>query len=229
FKDTFLNENEAGGHLAADELLAQVRLHLNDVSADLSNVDIKVCAYANFNGLEIACKNRHMKATASLRLFATGFTGRHALLDFVDVGAGKERADHKIRALLNFYINQAQCMHLLLGISHDAGYVPFLHDFAADRSQWDTMTLLEGYQVHPAMEKLGFRRKLKLPSVFVQAPSSTMNQTPSAPMNQTSLPQKTEIISLVVTGGRLAGSFKLIDTSLNCTKEMLGPILTNEH
>ena len=92
-----MNQNEEGGKLAADELLAGVRLHLSDVSADLSDVDIKVCAYANFNGLEKACKDRHMKATASLRLFVTGFTGRHPLLDFVDVGAGKERADNKIR------------------------------------------------------------------------------------------------------------------------------------
>ncbi|KAL9631109.1 MAG: hypothetical protein Q9204_004390 [Flavoplaca sp. TL-2023a] len=224
-----LNQNEKGGELAADELLAGIRLHLSDVSAYLSDVDIKVCAYANFNGLEKACKNRHMKATASLRLFATGFTGRHPLLDFVDVGAGKERADNKIRELLNFYTNQAQCMHFFLGIAHDAGYVPFLKRFAADRSQWDTMTLLEGYQVNPAMEQLRFCRRLKLPSVFVQSPSSTMNQTTSAPLNQTHFAQKPELINLIVTGGRLADSYKLMQTSFDCTKEMLGPILTNEH
>lgn len=137
-------------------------------------------------------------------------------------------------------------MHCLLGIAHDAGYVPFLQRFAADRSQWDTMTLLEGYQVNPAMEKLRFCRRLKLPSVFVQAPSSTLNQTPSVPMNQTttsapmnqttSAPmnrtpcaQNTEIINLIVTGGRLADSYKLIETSFKCTEEMIGPILINEH
>ncbi|KAL8984573.1 MAG: hypothetical protein Q9205_001490 [Flavoplaca limonia] len=229
FKDNFLNQNEKGGELAADELLAGVRLHLSDVSAGLSDVDIKVCAYANFNGLEKACKNRHMKATASLRLFATGFSGRHPLLDFVDVGAGKERADNKIRELLTFYTNQAQCMHILLGIAHDAGYVPFLQRFAADRSQWDTMTLLEGYQVNMAMEELRFCRRLKLPSVFVQAPSSTMNQTSSAPINQTHFAQKPDLISLIVTGGRLADSYKLVQTSFDCTEEMRGPMLTNEH
>ena len=140
---------------------------------------------------------------------------------------------------------QAQCMHFLLGIAHDAGYVPFLQRFAADRSQWDTVTLLEGYQVNPAMEKLRFCRRLKLPSVFVQAPSSTtnqttsapmnqttsspMNQTPSAPVHQTAFAQKAEIINLIVKGGRLDGSHKLIETSFKCAEEMLGPVLTNEH
>ncbi|KAL8874963.1 MAG: hypothetical protein Q9198_006615, partial [Flavoplaca austrocitrina] len=56
-----------------------------------------------------------------------------------------------------------------------------------------------------------------------------MNQTTAAPMDQTPFAQTTEIINLLVTGGRLDGSHKLIETSFKCAEEMLGPILTNEH
>ena len=110
-------------------------------------------------------------------------------------------------------------MHFLLGISYDAGYVPFLQRFAADRLQWDRITLLQGYQVSPAMAKLDFRRRLKLSSVFVQAAFPTVSQTPSA--------SEPEFIDLLVEGGQMEKSSKLIE--IDCVEEMLGPILTNDN
>lgn len=35
--------------------------------------------------------------TTGLQQFASGFTGRQPLFDFVDVGDGKEKADQKIK------------------------------------------------------------------------------------------------------------------------------------
>ncbi|KAL8639814.1 MAG: hypothetical protein Q9226_008823, partial [Calogaya cf. arnoldii] len=98
FHDHFLNKNEVGGRLAVDELLAQVKQYNNNLNLDAENTDVVVRAFANVRGLGKACvKNNLMKSTADLGLFANGFTGRHPLFDFVDVGLGKERADHKIR------------------------------------------------------------------------------------------------------------------------------------
>ncbi|KAL8645494.1 MAG: hypothetical protein Q9226_007279 [Calogaya cf. arnoldii] len=214
FKDTFWNQNEDGGRLAADELLTQVNSHLESVSPDLIDVDIKVCAYANFTGLEKACKNRQMKTTASLRLFATGFTARHALFDFVDVGAGKERADHKIRESLTFYAKHEQCSHIILGIAHDSGYVPSLQQFAANKHLWNKITLLEGHQISPTMQGLGFRRQIKFPSVFAQGSALT---TPTQ-----SFPKSATVdFNTFIDGAD--GPFRLIN--MNIISELLGPIL----
>ncbi|KAL8672329.1 MAG: hypothetical protein Q9168_003213 [Polycauliona sp. 1 TL-2023] len=168
FRDAFLNKNEEGGRLAADELLAQITRYIRNLNLDVEHTDVVVRAYANVRGLGRACvKNNLMKPTADLGLFANGFTGRHPLFDFVDVGLGKERADHKIRGmeafrlsdeipfaatnsepeLFRFYINGLQCKHVMLGVSHDSGYVPFLEKFVANESIRDRVTLLEGYQV----------------------------------------------------------------------------------
>lgn len=66
----------------------------------MNNTDVVIRAYANLRGLGKACiKNGLMRATADLSLFANGFTGRQPLFDFVDVGLGKERADHKVKGM----------------------------------------------------------------------------------------------------------------------------------
>ncbi|KAL8927602.1 MAG: hypothetical protein Q9172_001312 [Xanthocarpia lactea] len=170
FRDSFLNKDEAGGKLAADELLARVKEYLKDLNLEVENTDVVVRAYANVRGLGKACvKNDLMKPTADLGLFANGFTGRHPLFDFVDVGVGKERADHKIRELFLFHINSLQCKHVLLGVSHDSGYVPFLERFVADDAVQHRVTLLDGYQVSAAIRNLGFKKIVSFPSVFARA------------------------------------------------------------
>ncbi|KAI4275669.1 MAG: hypothetical protein LQ337_003062 [Flavoplaca oasis] len=98
FRDDFLNKNEVGGRLAADELLAQVNHYIKGLNLDVENTDVVVRAYANLRGLGKACvRNNSMKSTADLGLVANGFTSRYPLFDFVDVGLGNERADHKIQ------------------------------------------------------------------------------------------------------------------------------------
>lgn len=98
FQSTILNNGIEGGKQAADKLFTELRGYLKPLGIDLDTTDIVVRAYANFIGLaQASVKNGIMKNGASLNLFANGFTQRQALFDFVDVGAGKERVDHKIR------------------------------------------------------------------------------------------------------------------------------------
>ena len=66
--------------------------------SDSDKLDILVKAFANLEGLAIALvRDGRLKDVSQLRAFVTGFSSRRAFFDFVDVGAGKERADHKIR------------------------------------------------------------------------------------------------------------------------------------
>ena len=98
FQARFLNHGEEGGKEAADEIHARVKDYMLQLQIDQGNTSIVVRAYANMRALGEACvRNGKMRLGASFQSFAQGFTRRQALFDFVDVGAGKEEADNKIR------------------------------------------------------------------------------------------------------------------------------------
>ena len=86
---------------AADEFIAKVRQYLVSLGSsaeDANTVPIVVKAYANLNGLAQACvREKRVKTGVDVVQFWIGFTRRYPLADFVDVGAGKEEADNKIR------------------------------------------------------------------------------------------------------------------------------------
>lgn len=162
-----------------------------------------VQAYANFNGLENACRrNGKMKKNASLNHFVRGFNRRQAFFNFVDVGDWKEGADHKIRGKrhphplsllynrlifaslenLEFFIHNQSCKHIIFGGCHDSGYASFLGTFAANASHNKRITLLQGGAIHPNIASLGFDRTVKFDSVFAPKSTpkpSTLHPTPS--------------------------------------------------
>jgi hypothetical protein len=76
------------------------------VTGEPNRIDILVRAFANVSGLGAALvRDGRLNDVGQLRAFATGFSGRQAFFDFVDVGAGKERADLKVRGktLIRFF------------------------------------------------------------------------------------------------------------------------------
>jgi len=78
--------------------MLKVRQYLQLFVKDAETVAVMVKAFANLAGLAQACvKNGKLKAGISLNPFVVGFNRRYPLFDFVDVGAGKEEADNKIR------------------------------------------------------------------------------------------------------------------------------------
>ena len=88
-----------GGKKAANTLRNAVLEHCCDLSED-TEVIAKVCA--NFAGLAKAMKRDGcLENPDDLRDFTLGFTQGKASFDFVDVGYGKERADSKIKGLLD--------------------------------------------------------------------------------------------------------------------------------
>jgi hypothetical protein len=102
FHEKFLARGERGGQEAAEELMLKVRKYLNQFVKNAETVAVMVKAYANLTGLAQACvKNGKLKAGISLNPFVVGFNRRYPLFDFVDVGAGKEEADNKIRGMVS--------------------------------------------------------------------------------------------------------------------------------
>lgn len=67
------------------------------------SVPVMVKAFANLSGLSHACaRDKKVKSAGDLVQFWIGFIRRYALVDFVDVGPGKEEADNKIRGKLPY-------------------------------------------------------------------------------------------------------------------------------
>lgn len=100
-----------------------------------------------------------------LSAFGRAFGLAHPLFNFIDVGSGKERADHKIRETMRLFLPMSQCKHIFFGPCHDNGYLPVLEPFKRDRTTSSRITLVETTPAEPGFGALGFNR-VKFPKVF---------------------------------------------------------------
>jgi len=91
-------------------------------------IEIICNVYANVHGLSNALLRDGIDDVDQLKNFTVGFTQGKASFNFIDVGHGKERADSKIKELTRWHLRNNNCKQILLGISHDAGYAPFLDE-----------------------------------------------------------------------------------------------------
>lgn len=97
FLDEFLREGEQGGRRAAAQLSAAVQNYM-DAEADIPRGARVVCRiYANVRGLgDVLVRAGSIEDIGQFEDFVRGFTRGKTLFDFIDVGAGKDRADEKI-------------------------------------------------------------------------------------------------------------------------------------
>ena len=58
-----------------------------------------------------------------LAAFGRAFGLAQPLFSFIDVGSGKEHADHKVRETLRLFLPNNQCKHVWFGPMHDNGYL----------------------------------------------------------------------------------------------------------
>ncbi len=90
-----------GGLAAAEQLMDKVREHLASLGSaidDPKTVSVMVKAYANLDGLAHAwVRDKKLSSLSDMTQFWIGFTRRYPLVDFVDVGSGKEEADTKLK------------------------------------------------------------------------------------------------------------------------------------
>jgi len=91
FQDKYITRRAQGGESLADELLVRIREHLRPIYGDADSLDIIVRVYANLEGMaNMLVRDGKVRNLGQLRAFATGFCGRIAGFDWVDVGIGKE-------------------------------------------------------------------------------------------------------------------------------------------
>jgi hypothetical protein len=96
------------------------------------------------------------------------FNRSYGLTDFVDAGELKESADYKLRALLSFYADNAQCQHMYFAGCHDVGYISELTPHKGNRARF-TLINTPSIKFHTEFTKLGMDVE-ELPDVFRRTP-----------------------------------------------------------
>lgn len=171
FKDELFRNGDHGGGYAAQELKKQIRAHLQAKYSDVSidNWNIIVHFYANMDGLAKTLASRHILPDCSdLQKFASGFGRANSLFSFVDVGYGKDKADHKCREMLKVMLHISSCRHVYFGPCRDNGYLTLLEEYKHDPVR-DKLSLFSAEPAEPGFLDLGFEM-ISFPSVFRSDP-----------------------------------------------------------
>ncbi|KAL2352892.1 C-x8-C-x5-C-x3-H type zinc finger protein [Cryomyces antarcticus] len=189
FQDYLLRAAAEGGADAAHNLLTDIKQHIRDQLEFQSMPSIMVQIYANVDGLSRKLASVGIiKTPADLYLFARAFSLNQPLFSFIDVGSGKERADHKIKEMFRLFIHNNQCKHIIFGGCHDNGYLPNLDPYK--RESAPQISLLETTPLERGFTALGFP-KVSFTSVFRsdQLPDRP-NMSTISPLQHSALPHR---------------------------------------
>ncbi|KAL2289981.1 hypothetical protein FJTKL_00531 [Diaporthe vaccinii] len=142
FKQEYVNKGIDGGKQAAYALRTAILKECHSLAGE---VEVIARVVANLSGLAKAMRNDgSLDHESRLKDFTLGFSQGMASFDFIDVGYGKERTDTKIKEAIRWNLRNHNCKQLVLGVSHDAGYAPFLDEILRDEASRRRITILEG-------------------------------------------------------------------------------------
>lgn len=177
FRDDFFRNGDNGGGFAAQELKNQIRTHLQSKYSDISidNWNIIVHFYVNMDGLAKTLASRRILSNwPDLQKFASGFGRANSLFSFVDVGYGKDKADHKCREMLKVMLHVSSCRHVFFGPCRDNGYLTLLEEYKHDPIVKEKLTLFSSEPAEPGFVDLGFEI-VNFPTVFRSEPLNNFN------------------------------------------------------
>lgn len=177
FRDDFFRNGDHGGGYAAQELKNQIRIHLQSKYPDTSidNWNVIVHFYANMDGLaKVLASRRILSNWPDLHRFASGFGRANSLFSFVDVGYGKDKADHKCREMLKVMLHVSSCRHVFFGPCRDNGYLTLLEEYKHDPIIKEKLTLFSSEPAEPGFLDLGFEI-VNFPTVFRSDPLNNFN------------------------------------------------------
>ncbi|KAK0741915.1 hypothetical protein B0T21DRAFT_121554 [Apiosordaria backusii] len=195
FKPELIQQGLAGGKKAAYALRSAI---LGQCGPHGNEIGVLAQVYLNLAGLSKAMRRDGcLDNESNLKEFSLGFTQAKATFDFVDVGHGKERADNKIKEMTKWHLRNHNCKQVILGISHDAGYAPFLDELFQEDSVQHQITILEGVPVVRELRAIGANilnlndtlfRSEKLVDRVQESASSESFGTPFTPAPATPVP-----------------------------------------
>ncbi|GAB7353105.1 hypothetical protein MBLNU459_g3647t1 [Dothideomycetes sp. NU459] len=194
FHDHLYKAGSEGGADAAHELHQEIRAHVAQQYPDrnTSNWAIVLHIYYNMEGLSHKLRALGiLKNPNEMAPFARAFGLNQPLFSFIDVGSGKERADHKVRETLRLFLPNSQCKHIIFAGCHDNGYLPTLDPYKRDPKLLSRISLLETLPMQPGFQQLGFTT-CQFPSIFRSenlAPAPPLQSTPA--VQRETLPTRT--------------------------------------
>ncbi|KAK5661101.1 hypothetical protein OQA88_10991 [Cercophora sp. LCS_1] len=174
----YLNDPAGGGQRAAIDLRAAIRQHLQSVGGGLAGLPVVAKAFASGDGLaHLLTKAGLAKPAESpdvVSFFSRGFSQADDLFDFVLVGKGKDRADHKLMASFRQFAENPSCRHIFLAGCHDNGYVRMLEKYVHDQVVAAKVTLVKSFQVGTEFSTLPFQT-VSFDAVFRSGPLGAPN------------------------------------------------------
>ncbi|KAJ5055957.1 hypothetical protein J3E74DRAFT_253569 [Bipolaris maydis] len=188
FQNALLQAADAdGGSEAASRLYHAIRDHIASLYNNSSNWPIVVQIYLSLDKLAIKLASVGLlRGPSDLRSFVQHFNVNQPLFSIVDVGHGKERADHKIKETLRVFIDNPTCRHLIFGGCHDAGYLLNFEPFKHNLLKASRITLLETTPAYSGFNALTNFRRTRFDVVFRAEqlpenprPVNVANQAPS--------------------------------------------------
>ncbi|KAJ1301047.1 hypothetical protein OPQ81_003466 [Rhizoctonia solani] len=138
FNERLLTQGVEGGREAACTLRQHIASHYN------GNADILVHVFFNREGLGSTIKKYLSITSPVFSAFINGFNTASPLMSMLDVGAGKEAADAKIRELMRIFVRFPHVKKIYFGGGHDNGYTSNLATLQTE-GYLDKVVLLQGY------------------------------------------------------------------------------------
>jgi hypothetical protein len=139
---------------------------------------------------------------SQLTTFSQAFNLANPLFNYVDVGHGKEHADHKLRELLRFHLANTQCKHIYFAGCHDKGYIPVLEEYSNVAKQAARITLIETTKYDHGFARLGFKTAV-MADLFSSTHLTSVAWTTSTMSNQdvyeSTGPSKAAVAALPIT------------------------------
>ncbi|GKT46813.1 uncharacterized protein ColSpa_06994 [Colletotrichum spaethianum] len=172
FQEALLKRGADGGAEAGYLLFTEIKNYVTDAYPEAASEDwnIIVQVVLNVDGLakklHSSCVIPNTSTERTLAEFGRGFGRAQPLFSFIDVGSGKESADHKIREMLRVMVRVTQCKHIFFGPCHDNGYLPVLEPYKLDHKVAKKFTLIETTPAEEGFKQLNFHR-ISFKSVFM--------------------------------------------------------------
>ncbi|KAH7411790.1 hypothetical protein DE146DRAFT_254622 [Phaeosphaeria sp. MPI-PUGE-AT-0046c] len=160
-----------GGSEAASRLYHAIRDHVASLHGNSANWPVMVQIYLSLDKLAVKLAQVGLLRTPSeLRAFAQRFSINQPLFSIIDVGQGKERADHKIKEMLRTFSNNPTCRHIVFGGCHDSGYLINLDQLNYNELSAARITLLETTPAHKGFLELSNFKRVRFENVFRSEP-----------------------------------------------------------
>ncbi|KAL1795878.1 hypothetical protein ACET3X_006102 [Alternaria dauci] len=156
-----------GGSEAASRLYHAMRNHVASLYNNSGNWPIMVQVYLSLDKLaQKLASVGLLRNPQELRGFAQRFSVNQPLFSVIDVGHGKERADHKIKEMLRTFSENPTCRHIVFGGCHDAGYLLNLEHFKHNTARAGRITLLETTPAYRGFSELVNFKRTRFDDVF---------------------------------------------------------------